>query len=172
MDTETTEFAQFMVASWPSLNRFAYLLCGNVPDAEELAQAALVRAYLSWGTIQRKASAESFARTCMVRVHLNERRRLGRDRRAVQRLASHPTESAGTPESDELWVCLTRLPPRQRTVLVLRYYEGLSEREIAEVMGISTGTVKSQASKALGALRTYVYAQGALTDSEGSEGHG
>ena len=149
------EFGAFMAARWAPLCRFAFVLCGDRQEAEDLAQVALTRTYRAWTRIAAREATDSYTRTTIVRLFLNDRRR--------RRLRTVPLEGAdggpavvardGEGDRDALWVHVMGLPPRQRAVVVLRYYEDLTEAQIAEVLGCSRGTVKSQASKALASLR-------------------
>jgi RNA polymerase sigma-70 factor (sigma-E family) len=148
------DFAAFMAARWPALHRFAYLLCGDREEAQDLAQAALVKTYVSWPRIRASEAVDSYVRTSLTRLFLSERRR--------RRLLTVPigpehdqglTTEPDTAQRHVLWRQVQELPTRQRAVLVLRYYEDLTEADVAVVMGCSRGTVKSQCSKALAKLR-------------------
>ncbi|WP_244941616.1 SigE family RNA polymerase sigma factor [Thermopolyspora flexuosa] len=135
--------------------RYAFVLTGNADDAADLVQEALARLGDAWHRVQRKDDPEGYVRTCMVRLHISWWRR----RRREHLSASVPEEGytdAGVDRVDAdigLWRELAELPARQRAVLVLRYYEDLSDGEIAKILGISTGTVRSQAARALEKLR-------------------
>lgn len=150
----TGSYEEFVAARSATLFRTAFLLTGNRPDAEDLLQVALVKVYAGWRRVARAASPEAYARRTLVNAFLSSRRpaRFTRERL----VHSPPDAAAHDPDPDDrlaLWPLVTALPPRQRAVVVLRYYEGLSEREIADVLGIAPGTVKSTASAALAALR-------------------
>jgi RNA polymerase sigma-70 factor (sigma-E family) len=148
-------FDEFVAASADRLVRTAYLLCGDRGHAEDLVQTALLRTARRWRTARRQP--EAYAR----RVVVN----LAKDR--WRDLARRPTESpmdgaerAGTVgvidgllDRDELLRAAEQLPPGQRAVLVLRYFDDLSVEETAAALGCSTGTVKSQTSRALSHLR-------------------
>lgn len=150
------DFAEFMTARWPALQRFATLLCGDSEEGEDLAQRALVKAYAAWPRIRAREAVEGYTRTTLTRLFLTDRRR--------RRLTTVPLDqgrevaapSVDTVGREAMWSQVLRLPPRQRAVLVLRYYEDLSEAAIAETLGCSRGTVKSQCSKALANLRASV----------------
>lgn len=144
------------------LRRCAYLLCGDWHLAEDLVQTALVKLYGAWPRIKDTDRPFNYARTTLTRCWLDERRRPWR--RAEERsgelpevvdfdvdpaLAHHRTAMRG-----HLLSALADLPPRQRAVLVLRYFSGMSVTEAAEALGCSEGTVKSQTFKALAALRS------------------
>ncbi|NRQ33245.1 SigE family RNA polymerase sigma factor [Nonomuraea sp. NN258] len=144
-------FEQFVTERVDVLLRYGYVLTGNPHDAADLVQEALVRLRGSWDRVRGKGDPESYVRTTMTRVHINTWRR-----RRREHVTSEPPDRAylDTPyEGSGLWDALTRLPRRQRAVLVLRYYEQLTDAEIAGVLGVSRGTVRSQASRALDKLR-------------------
>ena len=160
MDVRSEDLGAFIDARSGSLLRFAYLLTGDYGLAEDLLQNSLIKVYLSWNSIRDRGALEAYTRTVITRTQLSWWRRPAR--REV--LGVEPTERAvrdhlnvreGTPvdERDELWLLLATLGPRQRAVLVLRFYEDLSEAEIARVLGCTTGTVKSQLSRGLARLR-------------------
>lgn len=150
------EFAAYMSARQPGLLRTAYLLTGDRHTAEDLVQTALAKLYLSWDKVRDHGSLDGYVRRIMVN-ELNSlwRRPWKRRERSTDVV---PDVEVHRDEYDEgraaaVWAVVRTLPTRQRAVVVLRYYEGLSEAEIAETLGISPGTVKSQASRALAALR-------------------
>ena len=157
MADRDAEFTEFVRARWPRLCRFAYALARDEQTAEDLVQRALAQVYVAWPRIRSSDAVETYSRTCITRCFLADRRRRrwhevpfdapsGTSDRAN---ASEPDVEA----RDEMWRELGTLPPRQRAVLVLRYYEDLTEAQIADVLGCRPGTVKSQASKALARLR-------------------
>jgi len=150
------EFREFMHGRWPSMVRLAYGLTGDQGHAEDVAQAAFTRAYASWPRVTRSGNPDAYVR----QIVINENRNRFRKRRVTERLTNHlPERGAGDPTGshDErlaLIAALQRLGPRQRAVVVLRYWVGLTETEAAVTLGCSVGTVKSQASRALATLRT------------------
>ncbi|MGW1030245.1 SigE family RNA polymerase sigma factor [Streptomyces sp. NPDC002577] len=155
---QEAEFQDFVRARWSRLVRTAYLLTGDVHHAEDLTQTALAKAYRSWRRVSRSDSPEAYVRRMLVSCNSDRFRK----RRVTEALTAAPPEVAGRDEAvswaDErsaLLAALAELPPRQRAVVVMRYWEDLSEAEVAEVLGCSPGTVKSQASKGLAKLRTY-----------------
>ena len=150
------EFREFMHARWPAMVRLAYGLTGDQGHAEDVAQAAFARAYASWPRVRRSGDPDAYVR----QIVINENRNRFRKRRVAERL----TDSAlidvpwtdTTQEYDErsaLIAALQRLGPRQRAVIVLRYWLDLTEQETAAALNCSVGTVKSQASRALATLR-------------------
>ncbi|UNO38520.1 SigE family RNA polymerase sigma factor [Streptomyces sp. MST-110588] len=149
-------FSAFMAARYPSLLRTAILLAGtDGSGAEDLVQEALLRTYRAWRRIGRAEAAEAYTRTTMVRLLAKNRRR--RWNREVPAAALPEVPGPGHDEDVATALAvralLRRLPPGQRAVLVLRFYHQLTERQIAEVLGCSVGTVKSRAARALTALR-------------------
>lgn len=160
------EFAEYMAARQPSLLRTAYLLTGDRHTAEDLVQTALAKLYLSWDEVQRRELVDGYVR----RILVNENNSLWR--RAWKRRETStdtvPDHQAVTDTPDDgvkaaLWEFVQTLPRKQRAVVVLRFYEDLSEAEVADILGISVGTVKSQSSRALAALRARVHTQPQLT---------
>ncbi|MBF0689453.1 MAG: SigE family RNA polymerase sigma factor [Cellulomonas sp.] len=149
------EFAAFMAAAVPSLGRTAWLLCGDTHQADELVQQALVRTYLAWDRA-REGEPLAYAR----RVLANQRVSTWRRRRREVLLAPPQLPDRGVDDGqdvhadrDQLVRALALLTVRQRRVVVLRHLEGLSEKEVAADLGVSLGTVKSTASRALRQLR-------------------
>ena len=148
------EFEEFVAVRSAALLRYGYVLSGNPHDAADLCQEALARLAEAWPRVRHKANPENYVRTTMVRLHVNRWRRLRREH-PVGDLPDPPQTEAGFDrvEAGVLWVALVGLPPRQRAVLVLRYYEHLTDEEIARMLGISQGTVRSQAARGLDKLR-------------------
>ncbi|WP_210589521.1 SigE family RNA polymerase sigma factor [Streptomyces sp. GESEQ-35] len=151
-------FQEFVRARWSHLVRTAYLLTGDAHHAEDLTQTALAKAYRSWRRVSRSDNPEAYVRRMLVTCNSDRFRK----RRVKEALTDALPDVAGRDEAyslaDErrtLLGALAELPPRQRAVVVMRYWEDLSEAEVAEMLGCSPGTVKSQASKALAKLRTY-----------------
>jgi RNA polymerase sigma-70 factor (sigma-E family) len=152
---QAAQFDEFVRARGAALYRYAYVLTGNADDAADLVQEALMRLGDAWHRVQRKDDPEGYVRTSMARLHISWWRRRRREHLAESVPEAGYTET-GVDRVDAdvgLWKELAELPARQRAVLVLRYYEDLSDGEIASILGISTGTVRSQASRALDKLR-------------------
>jgi RNA polymerase sigma-70 factor (sigma-E family) len=156
VDTASSEeFRAFVAANNVPLLRTAYLLTGDRQLAEDLVQNALLRVYRRWARISRLDRPEAYVRKVLV----NERRSAFRRRRVAEDLRPVPPERPGADdaarhaERDELLGELQKLPPRTRAVLVLRYWDDISEADTAELLGCSVGTVKSQASRGLARLR-------------------
>ena len=153
------DFRAFVAARSPSLLWFAHVLTGDRYLAEDVVQTALSRTFSAWPRIRRKDNPEAYVRRAIVNTHLNAlRRRPWREQphRQVPEQPGHRRPEREFDERDAMWQALEALPPRQRAVLVLRYYEDLSEADIADVLGCGRGTVKSQASKALASLRRII----------------
>lgn len=155
---QEAQFQSFVSARWPYLVRTAYLLTGDPHDAEDLTQTALAKAYRSWRRVWRSDNPEAYVRRMLVTCNSDRFRK----RRVAERLTASPPETsvrdsaaAWADERNALMAALAGLPARQRAVVVMRYWEDLSESEVADVMGCSPGTVKSQASKALAKLRAH-----------------
>lgn len=151
------EFTDFVAARGSALYRYGYVLTGNAEDAADLTQEALMRLGDAWPRVRKRDDPEGYVRTIMARLHISVWRRLRKERlvAAVPEVGyteDHIGDDVG------LWNELKGLPPKQRAVLVLRYYEDLSDQEIAELLGISRGTVRSQAARALNKLRVRVVA--------------
>jgi RNA polymerase sigma-70 factor (sigma-E family) len=151
------DYDDFYVALRPRLVRTAYAVSGDLGIAEDAVQTAFAKAYRSWRRISRLDSPEAYVRRMAVNEVLNTRRTAHVRREVVQAEvpdAADAVSDDGALVHDEMWQAVQSLPPRQRAVLVLRYYEDLSEQQIADVLGCRPGTVKSQASAALATLRT------------------
>lgn len=150
------EFSAYMQARQPSLMRTAYLLSGDRHTAEDLVQTALAKLYLSWDKVNQRDSIDGYVRRILVNEN-NSLWRRGWKRReqATETLpdTDHHTDVYDDGRGTALWDVVQTLPKKARAVVVLRYYEELSEAETAAILGISVGTVKSQTSRALAALR-------------------
>ena len=149
-------FVDFVSARWSRLFRLAYLLTGDRASAEDLLQTAMEKTFAKWPRVSRMEAPEAYVRTLMVNALISARRRPG-SRREVLRdvLPEDPTLPADSQVVDHavLWPLVCALPDRQRAVIVLRYYEELTEEETAQLLGCSIGTVKSQAHDAVRGLR-------------------
>jgi RNA polymerase sigma-70 factor (sigma-E family) len=152
--TEREAFDAFARGRMRELLRFAHVLTGDPHQAADLVQDALERTLLAWPRIIRKDDPEGYVRRAIVNRHVSVWRRLRREQLVADAPESRQFSYDVAPRRDAaLWDALATLPPRQRAVLVLRYYEDLSEADCANVLGCSVGTIKSQASKALARLR-------------------
>jgi RNA polymerase sigma-70 factor (sigma-E family) len=156
----TDEYTAYVTAAWPRLFRTAYALTGHPTLADDLLQATLVKLFVSWRRVSRADSVDAYVRTVMVNLARSTWRSQARRRELLTGEPVPQPARAGFEstlvESDRLWREIQELPARQRAVVVLRYYEDLSEREIATVLGVAPGTVKSLASAAVRKLRVNV----------------
>ncbi|MFF3624554.1 SigE family RNA polymerase sigma factor [Streptomyces sp. NPDC002467] len=155
---QEAHFQTFVAARWTHLVRTAYLLTGDPHDAEDVTQSALAKAYRSWRRVSRMDSPEAYVRRMLVTCNSDRfRKRRVRERLtdAVPDTSVRDNAVAWADERSVLMDALAGLPARQRAVVVMRYWEDLSEAETADVLGCSPGTVKSQASKALAKLRAW-----------------
>lgn len=150
------DFRRFTAQTWPKLVRTGYLLTGDLGHAEDLAQTALIKVYRSWQRIRDVEDVDAYVRKVLV----NSNRDRFRSRRPAEFSVADPPEArtGGDPgpavvQRDALIGALAALPPRQRAVVVLRFWEDLSEATVAELLGCTVGTVKSQTSRALAKLR-------------------
>jgi RNA polymerase sigma-70 factor (sigma-E family) len=159
---DEAEFRQYVAERNAPLLRMAILLTGNRADAEDLVQAALAKTYLNWHRIQDRAALDGYVHRAMVNTHISWWRR--------RRLEEYPTDDipeqavddcTGDSEmQDAVRRALERLPHRMRAAVVLRYFEDMSEAEVADVLGVSVGTVKSTVSRAVAKLRSDAGLQG------------
>ena len=148
------DFREFFAQHYERLCRLGFLLTGDPAQAEELAQDALVRTWRRWRLVRKPDNPASYARKVLVNRHRSLLRRALVE--AGYRYRDRPTEASGDEHREDaivLWTATRRLPRRQQAVLVLRYYEDLSEAEIARVLGIPVGTVKTSARRGLARLR-------------------
>jgi RNA polymerase sigma-70 factor, ECF subfamily len=149
------EFREFVAARSFALLRTAYLLCGDWSTAEDLLQTALTKTYLAWKRLGEIEAVEPYARRVLVNTATSWWRRRWHGERPTEVLPERavPDRIDEHVERDALWRHVRALPARQRAVLVLRFYEDLSETQTAALLNISTGTVKSQTFRALNTLR-------------------
>ena len=168
MTDRDADFAAYMTARQPSLLRTAYLLTGDRHTAEDLVQTAFAKLYLSWDRVQRRELVDGYVRRILVNEHNSLWRRPFKRREVISHDLpdTHAPDRHDDGESAALWQFVQTLPRKQRAVIVLRYYEDLSEAETAAVLGISVGTVKSQASRALAAMRSRVHDHPELSPRE------
>jgi RNA polymerase sigma-70 factor (sigma-E family) len=147
------EFDGFVAARSQSLLRTAYLLTGDWGQAEDLLQTALAKSWFAWRRID--GAPEAYVRRVIATTYATWWRRKWRAEQPTGHVpdACQPDETGAVDTRDALWRVIATLPRRQRAVVVLRYYEDMSEAEIAATLGVSAGTVKSSASRALAALR-------------------
>jgi RNA polymerase sigma-70 factor (sigma-E family) len=155
--SEREQFEEFMTSRWPGLVRLAYGLTGDRWLAEDLAQTALASAYAAWWRVRRADDPDAYVRRILINASKSRFRR--------NRVSEQPKTSAEVPdgvaadpavavgERSALLAALSTLPPRQRAVVVLRYWEDLSDEQAGTLLGCSASTVRSQAARALAKLR-------------------
>ncbi|MEV4262922.1 SigE family RNA polymerase sigma factor [Kribbella sp. NPDC049584] len=155
MSDQDADFEAYFAARSDAMRGTAYLLCGDWHRAEDLVQQTFTKIYLAWRRIQRHGAMDSYTRQTLVRTFLSERRRGWFRHESV---GSEPADWA-VPSPDlpderlVLLKALAQVPPRQRAVLVLRYWEDQSVEQTAALLDCSTGNVKSQAARGLATLR-------------------
>ncbi|HEU5109770.1 MAG TPA: SigE family RNA polymerase sigma factor [Micromonosporaceae bacterium] len=149
-------FREFVAARLPRMSGAAYLLTGDHHAAQDLVQQALVKLARHWRRVSRAGAPDAYVRRVIYHEHVSAWRR----RRGAELSTAAPPERAGPRDEAAdtvrrlmLREALARLTPRQRAVIVLRFYEDMSESDTAEALGCSVGTVKSQTHHALGRLR-------------------
>jgi RNA polymerase sigma-70 factor (sigma-E family) len=146
---EGVTFEEYVAARYVSLRRLAFLLCGDWAEAEDLVQESLVRCHRRWNRINRD-DPHAYVRQALINGVHNWRRARRIERQLPEDL---PAPSAGSDDRVVLVAALRALPILQREVLVLRYFEELSEAEIAVQLAVAPGTVKSRAARGLALLR-------------------
>lgn len=157
MNVRESEFEAFVRSSSSALHRSAYLLTGDRHLSEDLVQSALARTHTAWSRIE-PGSAEAYTRRIMYRLQVSWWRR-GRvveaitDQAVEPRPSGSPGEASGLTNRMTIHGALNKLSPKQRQVLIYRYFEDRTESQTAELLGITVGTVKSQTARALKRLR-------------------
>jgi RNA polymerase sigma-70 factor (sigma-E family) len=157
--TSNLEFQEFFASQYGRLCWVGYLLTGSRAEAEELAQDALVRTWRRWALVRRPDDPTSYARKVLINRHRSRLRRLLLEARHAGH--RHDDEVPGPDQGDDalvLWTAVRELPARQRAVLVLRYHEDLTEAEVARLLRLPLGTVKSLAHRGLARLRAELVA--------------
>jgi len=161
----STAFEDYVVARGGYLLRVAYLLCGDRHLAEDLVQDVLARAHRRWSHIEAE-TPDGYLRAALVRAHLSWRRRRSSGEWVLAELPEPPPGDDFAQRQalrDELWQLLGSVSRAQRAVLVLRYFEDLDDRRIAETLGCAEATVRVHAARGLAALRSRLDARDALT---------
>jgi RNA polymerase sigma-70 factor (sigma-E family) len=151
------EFSDYMSARLPALRRLARLLCQDWTKADDLLQAAMTKAYVHWSKAARAENTDAYVRAIVVREFASERRASWAQR--VNLTGQPPDRAIAAPDHDcilDLRAAVAALPPRQRAVLVLRYYCDLNVSQAAQALDCTPGTVKSQTAKALNTLRRLI----------------
>jgi RNA polymerase sigma-70 factor (sigma-E family) len=154
------DFTAYVAARRKALLRTAYLLTGDHHTAEDLVQTALARVFSRWSRIKDRGAVDAYVRRALLNEHLGLWRRAWRRlEHSTDQIPENPSPQPvveSTDVDEQLWNAIQALAPRQRAVIVLRYYENLSEAEIAAVLGCSPGTVKSTSSRSMTKLREYL----------------
>ena len=156
MQSRHEDLEAFVAARGPALRRFAYLVTGDRQRAEDLVQSALARVVGDWARVAAMEHTEAYVRRVLLREHLSWRRRRASRELAADDLPDRPAGADFTTDADErdaCWRLLAALPPRQRAVLVLRFYEDLDDAAVARVLRTTESTVRSNAARGLAALR-------------------
>jgi RNA polymerase sigma-70 factor (sigma-E family) len=155
-----TDFAAYVAERRPALLRFARSVASDPHTAEDLLQATLVRVLPHWGRIRERDAADAYVRRTITRQHISWQRQPWRRDEVVRDSVPEPAPHAPTdapagvsPSPGAVWGMVLALPAQQRAAVALRYYEQLSVAETAAVLGCTTGTVKSNTSRGLAALR-------------------
>lgn len=153
-------FEEFAAARLPALLRYAVMLTGDPHLAQDVVQETMVRAQLKWRRVARADRPELYVKRMVTNQYLGWRRGAWFRRTVLrdevgdgQAAAPGPDPAEASAERDEMWARLSRLPRRQRAAVVLRFYEGLTDTEIADVLGVAAGTVRAHISRALATLR-------------------
>jgi RNA polymerase sigma-70 factor (sigma-E family) len=148
------EYIEYVRGRIPALRRVAYALCGDEHRADDLVQQAITKLYVHWERARTATSLHRYTHTLLVRVFLDERRLSWARVRLFGSVPEPPPwEPEGVEDRQVLRTALARLPRRQRAVLVLRFLCDLPVQDVAEILGCSGGTVKSQTSHGLASLR-------------------
>lgn len=159
--SDQREFEEFVAASGRGLRRTAYLMCGDWQRAEDATQDALLKVYAAWRRIDRAAGLRTYAHRAVTTAVIDQSRRSWRREFSTNALPERPADPiADLDRRLSLRAALDGLAPRRRACVVLRYFADLSVDETAEVLGISTGTVKSTTARALEQVRDSLLAAG------------
>ncbi len=152
---DAEEFTSFVLGTQPALRRTAYLMCGDWQLASDFVQEAYIRVYRHWPRLRGEAEARSYARKALVSAVIDAKRRRSSTEVPVDEIRDTEGPDAAERSADRelLTRCLAQVPGRQRACLVLRYYDDLGVADVASVLGISEGTVKSQTARGLDALQ-------------------
>lgn len=160
MSGVSEDFEVFLDRELPTLLRYAFMLTGDPDLSRDLVQDVALKAHVRWAQIGEVDHPRLYLRTMVTNAFLSWRRRwsvrnfVGGSTHPMLEGASVADPAIGIDERDAMWQRLAGLPRQQRAVLVLRYYEGLPDAEIADILHCTAGTVRSHASRALGTLRT------------------
>ncbi len=148
------DFASYVAVRRPALLRWAWSVCGDPHTAEDLLQVSLIRVLARWDHVRDRGAADAYVRRTITRQNVSRhRQRWLHDEVTTASMPEPRTAPVADVDTSGLWPLVSALPAQQRAAVVLRYYEELSVAETAAVLGCSTGTVKSNTSRGLAALR-------------------
>lgn len=152
--SEDDDFSEYVAARWASLVRSAVLLGCSRPEAEDLVQTALERCLLKWDKVRVAEDRDAYVHRMLINLFISARRRRWTGERPTAVLPDRTSldETVGVDDSDAVMRALDRLTREQRAAVVLRYYAHLSEQQMASVLGVASGTVKSRLARALKTL--------------------
>ncbi|MFC6154894.1 SigE family RNA polymerase sigma factor [Nocardioides yefusunii] len=155
MTTAEQEFDEYAAARWPRLVRSAVLLGAHAQEAEDVAQTTLTKVWRAWGRVQKADDTDAYVYRILLNAFNDSRRRMWRGEHPTEFIPdrSEPDATDAVVLRDAVWRSLERLKPDHRAVVVLRFYAHLSEAQMAVVLGVAPGTVKSRVARALLALR-------------------
>lgn len=148
------DFSEYVAARWPGLVRAAVLLGCTHAEAEDLVQSALERCLVKWGKVRAADDRDAYVHRVLINMFISGRRRRWTGEKPTADLPEQvgSDQTAGIDDTDQMMRALDRLSSDQRTAVVLRYYAHLSEQQMASVLGVAVGTVKSRLSRAVQAL--------------------
>jgi RNA polymerase sigma-70 factor (sigma-E family) len=165
--TSAEEFVEFAAVISPRLRRTAFLLCGDWHTAEDLAQTTLVKVFVSWRKIRRQDAVDAYATRTLVNAYLAHKRLKRTGELLTGWFPEQPVQAPAPETRMMLLDALATLPPKGRAVVVLRYWADLSVEQVADMLGCSTGNVKSLSARALGKLRAVLGEEMAESGSPG-----
>ncbi len=156
-DVQPISFEAWVTPRLPDLLRFAYLVTGSAPAAQDAVQSALAGVLARWAAVADAPDADAYVRRAITNAHISAWRRFGRRQHPVADpppISAVPDHAATLAEHDAVWRLCAALPPAQRAAVVLRFYEDLDYPEIAAVLGCAEATARSHIHRALVRLRT------------------
>jgi len=168
--TSAEEFVEFVEAVYPQLRRTAFLLCGDWHTAEDLAQTALEKVFVSWHRIRQQDAVHAYTHRTLVNSYLAHKRLKRSGELLTGWLPERATEAPATETRIMALDALATLPPRTRAVAVLRYWADLSVEQVADVLGCSPGNVKRLSANAMDRLRTVLGDEMTGSSSPGQAG--
>jgi RNA polymerase sigma-70 factor (sigma-E family) len=173
---EEVQFSVYVTARRDRVRRTAYLLCGDWHRADDLTQIAFVKLYGAWGDVRDFGALDGFVRRCLMRAAVDESRRPWHRERAVDVVPDGPAPALDlasvVADRQVVRMALDEVPPGQRAMLVLRFFDGLDVAATAAAMECSEGNVKSQTARGLAAMKQALIRQGAVSGNAGRGGGG